>query len=111
MGTYENITSPIDEKTFGKRVELLSKEADVPWNIGIIVGDIPDDNDAINILKIIKASQNTTDTLARYELSGYYIQDKHKGIERLIGSENFKKIKYSLSVKKTIRLAKYLLGE
>lgn len=96
------------QKFFGRRVARLAKKADVPWNIGVFVGYIKEDDEAVSILKHIKSARGTSDEDIRYELS-CGIARRTSAIEALLG-DTWKKLDCSGQRQTTI-LANYLLGE
>lgn len=96
------------QKAFGRRVARLAKKAGVPWNIGVFVGQIAEDNEAVALLKQVKAARGTADANQQYELS-CGIGRRTAAIEALLG-DNWSKLNCS-GQRQTSILAGYLLGE
>ncbi len=97
------------EKAFGRRVARLAKRAGVPWNVGVFVGHIVDDDEAISILKQIKSVRGTADLDLQHELLRCGIGRRTAAIEYLLG-DTWKKLNCKGQNQTTI-LADYLSGE
>lgn len=97
------------QKYFGRRVARLAKKAGVPWNIGIFVGHIEDDDEAISILRHVKNARGTASEDLQYELS-CGIGRRTDAIAEILGETWAKKLDCS-GQKQTRTLANYLLGE
>ena len=97
------------QKSFGRRVSRMAKVAGVPWEIGVFVGHIADENEGIEILKSIKAARGTADKSLEWELGHCGIARRTAAIEELLG-ENWGKLKCR-GQNQTTTLANYLLGE
>jgi len=96
------------QKAFGRRVARLAKKAGVPWNIGVFVGHIEEDEEAISILKHVKSVRGTANEDMQWELS-CGIGRRTSAIEALLG-DTWRKLNCS-GQRQTRILADYLLGE
>ena len=96
------------QKAFGRRVARLARKAGVPWNIGVFVGHIEEDDEAVSILKHVKSARGTADEELQHELS-CGIGRRTAAIKQLLG-ETWEKLSCSGQRQTTI-LAYYLLGE
>lgn len=107
--TIEDYTKIVaQQKAFGRRVARLAKKAGVPWNIGVFVGHIEEDEEAVSILKQVKSARGTADEDMQWELS-CGIGRRTAAIEALLG-DTWRKLNCSGQRQTTI-LADYLLGE
>lgn len=107
--TIEDYTKIVaQQKAFGRRVARLAKKAGVPWNIGVFVGHIEEDEEAVSILKQVKSARGTADEYMQWELS-CGIGRRTAAIEALLG-DTWRKLNCSGQRQTTI-LADYLLGE
>ncbi len=96
------------KKAFGRRIKWISKKAGVPWNIGVFVGHIKNEGEAIFLLKKIRFAKESVDESLRWKLAGD-ITDRTIAFETLLGNA-WKKIKCS-GYRQTKILADYLLGD
>ncbi len=96
------------QKAFGRRVSRLAKQAGVPWEIGVFVGNIGTDEEAVQILKQVKSARGTADESLKWELC-CGIGRRTTALETILG-ETWKKLNCK-SQKQTKTLANYLLGE
>ena len=96
------------QKAFGRRVARLARKAGVPWNIGVFVGHIEEDDEAVSILKQIKSARGTADEDLQWELS-CGIGRRTAAIKQLLG-ETWEKLSCSGQIQ-TSTLADFLLGE
>lgn len=107
--TIEDYTKIVaKQKAFGRRVARLAKIVDVPWNIATFVGHIESDEEAIVILKQIKAAKGTADENICRELSRG-IERRTGAIELLLG-ETWEKLN-CVGQRQTRDLANYLLSK
>ena len=57
------------QKAFGRRVARLSKEADVPWEVGVFAGHLEEDDEVISVLTAVKAAKGTADEKQNMQLT------------------------------------------
>ncbi len=95
------------QKAYGRRVARLAKIAGVPWHIAVFAGNIADDGEAIEVLKVVKAAKGTADENLQWELS-CGIGRRCAAIGALLG-EAWQKPPCS-GQRQTTTLANYLLG-
>lgn len=95
-------------KAFGRRVARLANKAGVPWNIGVFVGHIAEEDEAISILEHVKSVRGTADAEMQWELS-CGIGRRTAAIKALLG-DTWSRINCS-GQNKTKILANYLAGK
>lgn len=96
------------QKSFGRRVSKLSREADVPWKIGVFAGNIASDKDAIMVLKKIREATPVEDSDLLWELS-CGINRRNEAIKQVLGEEIFSLLSCK-GQNQTKTLALYLSG-
>lgn len=96
------------QKAYGRRVARLARNAGVPWNIAVFAGNIADDAEAVEVLKVVKAAKGTADKDLRWELT-CGIGRRVAAIEQMLG-DIWQKLSCS-GQRQTTTLADYLLDE
>ena len=63
---YQKIVA--QQKVFGRRVARFAKTAGVPWEVAVFVGYLEDDDEAVEILKAVRAARGTVSEDLQWEL-------------------------------------------
>lgn len=98
----------IENRMFGRRISEISKEGEVPWNIGIMVAHIEDKETAVNLLKHINNCRPMAHNNFKNELHGD-LRQMVSAIKKVIGEENWRKLRCNNEEQLAI-FAHYLAG-
>ena len=101
---YANVIAR--KKFFGRRVARLAKAAEVPWEVAVFAGYIEEDQEAIQILKEVKASRKNVTAYLREEPS-HGIGRRVAAIEEILGRSTWINLRCR-GQRATYTLAKYL---
>lgn len=99
------------KKAFGRRAKYLSKETGMPWEICIQFNAIKDDEEAINLLEVLKERVKDCSIIEPHvwELSHCGINRRVRAIKEIITEEVFDKISCRNQTQ-TKTMADYLLS-
>ncbi len=98
------------KKEFGRRASKRAKKADVPWKIAVFAGNIASDEEAVEILKKIKATVPVSDEALIWELTKCGIGRRTAAIKNVLGEDVWTQLKCN-GQKQTRTLALYLVYE